>query len=172
MGNQICAMLEKKENNFTYRLSYSFLAGDMLTVVIGENCVIPYSWCDYTKPLGKNVESEPVFKLISNLNGWRKGAGKDFLHYGKMIKPIKITCPKESFLLEDEKTYLTVDAVISSAYEFNGERAQFLVNYNLHPVEITLEKECDAYLDSELKVCKKGVKSMAIEPLTAIMIKL
>ncbi len=172
MGNQICSMLEKKDNCFTYRLAYSFLAGDMLTLVIGENGVVLHSWCDYTKPLGKNVESEPVFKLISNLNGWRKGAGKDFLHYGKMIKPIKISCPKESFKLEDEKTYLTVDSVISSAYSFNGERAQFLVNYNLYPVEVTLEKECDVYLDSKLNVCEKGVKSVAIAPLTAIMIKI
>jgi hypothetical protein len=165
-------MLEKKENCFTYRLAYSFLAGDMLTVVIGENGMIAHSWCDYTKPLGKTVERESAFKLISNLNGWRKGAGKDFLHYGKMIKPIKIVCPQERFLLEDEKTYLTVDAVISSAYSFNGEKAQFLVNYNLYPVEITFEKECDVYLDNKLKTCKKGVKSMSIAPLTAIMIKI
>ena len=75
-------------------------------------------------------------------------------------------------MLEDEKTYLTVDAVISSAYSFNGEKAQFLVNYNLYPVEITLEKECDVYLDSNLKTYKKGVKSTPIAPLTAIMIKI
>lgn len=172
MGNQICAMLEKKENNFTYRLAYSFLAGDMLTVVIGANGVMLNSWCDYTKPLGKHVDSEPAFKLIANLNGWRRNAGKEFLHYGKMIKPMSIFCEMESFLLEDEKTYLTVDSVICSAYEYNGKRAQFMVNYNLYPVEVDFEKECDVYLDDKMQAYKKGVRTITIPPLTAVMAKI
>ncbi len=172
MGNQICSMLEKKDNNFTYRLAYSFLAGDMLTVVLGGKDILLHSWCDYVSPVDKHVDGEIALKFIAKLNGWRNNAGRKFLHLGKMVKPVRIECPKERFLLEDGKTYLTVDSVITSAYENNDEKMQFLANYNLYPIEIILDKERDLYFDDRMTRCQKGVKSVVIEPLSIIAFKI
>ncbi|MBQ8726681.1 MAG: hypothetical protein IJY84_06250 [Clostridia bacterium] len=172
MGNQICAMLEKKPNNFTYRLAYSFIAGDMLTVVINGKGELLYAWCDYVEPKEQTVDKSTALNFIKTLNAWRNKGGKKFLRGGKMIKPICIKTDKQSFLLEDGKTYLTPNSVLTSAYSFGGERAQFLVNYNLAPMEVELESPCDAYFDVDLKICKKSVNRLIIEPLSVVMLKI
>ena len=172
MGNQICAMLEKKENNFTYRLAYSFVAGDMLTVVMNGKGDILYSWCDYIEPKEQTVDKETALQFLKTLNGWRRNGGKDFLHCGKMIAPVCVKCEERKFLLEDHKTYLTTDAVLSAAYEYDGKAVQFIVNYNLTPVEISFDKKYDVYFDSSLQNVEKGRESVTIEPLSVIMLSL
>lgn len=172
MGNQICAMLGKSDNNFTYRLAYSFSAGDMLTVVINGRGEFLYSWCDGVMPLEKRVEKAPALALIKNLNGWRKKAGKNFLHFGKMIPPIPVQCGKERFVLDANGAYLVTDSVVTSAFAYQGKKVQFIVNYNLQPVDIAFGKAYNAYMDSDLTEVKKGVEKLTLAPLTAIMIEL
>ncbi len=171
MGNQICAMLEKTDNNFTYRLAYSFTAGDMLTVVLNGNGDLQYAWCDYVAPKGQHVDKTIVLPFIKELNAWRRAGGKNFLHCGKMIPPVQISCTKEKFLLEDQKTYLYADSVLTAAYAYNGEKMQFLVNYNNRPVLAEFDKAYEVYLDSNLKACSK-VESIIIAPLSVVMMKL
>ncbi len=172
MGNQICAMLEKKENNFTYRLAYSFAAGDMLTVVLNGDGELQHAWCDYVKPVEMHTNKAVVLAFVKTLNAWRREGGKAFLHSGKMVAPIGVKCPQEQFLLEDGKTYLKTDAVLSAAYESDGQRAQFLINYNLNAVEVELEKACDAYFDCALTVCQKETKTLTVPPLSVVMLKI
>ena len=171
MGNQICAMLEKRENNFTYRLAYSFIAGDMSTVVMDGKGDLLYAWCDYVKPLEWRVDKTVALGFIKTLNGWRRNGGKNFLHKGKMIVPNGIFSQQEKFLLEDEKTYLVTDSVLTAQYEYRGERAQFLVNYNLRPISVDLDGEYDVYFDSELTCCEKGLTKLTLEPLSVVMLK-
>ena len=165
-------MLEKKESNFTYRLAYAFTAGDMLTVVIDGKGDVLHAWCDYVKPQEKHVDKDVALSFIKTLNSWRQKGGKNFLHYGKMISPMELQCTKEKFLLEDKKTYLVCDSVLSAAYEYGGERVQFLVNYNLAPVEVAMSKKCTVYYDSDLCVCEKDVDKITIVPLSVVMVKL
>ena len=75
-------------------------------------------------------------------------------------------------MLEDHKTYLTTDAVLSAAYEYDGKAVQFIVNYNLTPVEISFDKKYDVYFDSSLQNVEKGRESVTIEPLSVIMLSL
>ena len=171
MGNQICAMLEKKENNFTYRLAYSFISGDMLTVVMDGNGDLLHAWCDYVPPADKKLDKSTVLPFIKTLNAWRKKGGKGFLHQGKMVVPMKIACGKEQFLLEDGKTYLKPDAALTAAYEYGGEKAQFVVNYNLYPVEVSWETACDVYSDCDFSNAQKGVNRFTLPPLSVIMLK-
>ena len=171
MGNQICAMLEKSENNFTYRLAYSFLAGDMLTVVLNGDGDLQYAWCDYVAPANKHLEKAVVLPFIKTLNAWQRKGGHDFLYCGKMIAPIHVHCGEEKFLLEDNKTYLKVDSVLSTAYECDGKRVQFLVNYNLHEVEVSFDEEYTVYTDSALQTCEK-VKKLTLKPLSVAMMYL
>ncbi|MBQ7373730.1 MAG: hypothetical protein IJW64_04115 [Clostridia bacterium] len=172
MGNQICAMLEKTDNNFTYKLAYSFIAGDMLTLVLGGKDKMLHAWCDYVEPLEKTVDKDVVLPFVKTLNEWRNGKTKKFLHYGKMVEPRKIKCSKERFLLEDGKTYLVEDSLLTQAYACGEEKAQFIVNYNLNPVDVEFDENFDVYFDSNLKTVKKDCKKLTVDPLSAIMIKI
>ncbi len=172
MGNQICAMLEKRENNFTYRLAYAFTAGDMLTVVMNGSGDLQHAWCDYAEPKDKHVDKDVALSFIKTLNSWRKTGGKEFLHYGKMIAPIAVKCGKERFLLEDKKTYFTADEVLCAAYQFGKKRAQFIVNYNLHAAEVAWETPCDVYLDSDLSRIECQKTRLTMPPLSVVMLKL
>ena len=170
MGNQICAFLEKQDNNFTYRLAYSFAAGDMLTLVTnGENTLL-HSWCDYVEPVEKRVDKESTFAFIKTLNAWRKGEAGRFLHYGKMIAPTPIDCEKQSFLLGDFVNKFTTSALLSSAYEIEGKKVQFLVNYNQKPIQVALDKKYDVYTDATLKGCQRAVSDVTIPPLSVVML--
>ena len=171
MGNQICAMLEKTDNNFTYRLAYSFASGDVLTVVLGGEGELKYAWCDYVEPKNKNLDQFVVLPFIKTLNAWKKQGGYEFLHYGKMIAPIPVYCSQEKFLLEDKKTYLKTDSVVTTAYAYNEKRVQFLINYNLREVEVAFDKPQTVYLDSGLKTLKRTDK-LTLKPLTVAMIDL
>ena len=170
MGNQICAMLEKRENSFTYRLAYSFAAGDMLTVVMNGNGELQHAWCDYVEPKNKHVDKTSALRFIATLNEWRRQGGGEFLHCGKMIQPLAIKCAEERFLLEDGKTYFKTPAVVTAAYEYAGKRVQFVVNYNFRPVEITLDGQFDVYTCADLTACERAVDGITIAPLSVIMI--
>ncbi|MBR2646367.1 MAG: hypothetical protein IKD47_02245 [Clostridia bacterium] len=171
MGNQICAMLEKSENNFTYRLAYSFTSGDMLTVVLNGDGDLQHAWCDYVQPKDKHLDKSVVLSFIKTLNDWQRKGGYEFLHYGKMLPPILVHCGVEKFLLEDNKTYLQTDSVVTTAFQCGNRRAQFVVNYNLHDVEVTFDKPQTVYVDSDLKTSIQTEK-LTLSPLTVVMIDL
>ena len=167
MGNQVCTPLEKKENSYPMRVAYSFLAGDMLTAVIVDGGRIVYSWGekDFT-------DKENALTILKNLNAWRKGLGKNYLHVGKMIKPLAIECGKESFKLNKGTHTFVADEVLTAAYEYNGQKVQFVVNYNTRGVQIRLPKKVDVMLDSIGMQSLTGIETLDMPPLSAVMMKL
>ena len=171
MGNQICAMLEKSENNFTYRLAYSFTSGDMLTVVLNGDGDLQHAWCDYVEPKQKHLNKDMVLSFIKTLNEWQRGGGREFLHYGKMLAPIPVYCDKQKFLLEDHKTYLQTDSVVTTAFACGDKSVQFIVNYNLHEVEISFDGQYTVYKDSGLQT-QETTQKLTLKPLSVVMIDL
>jgi hypothetical protein len=171
MGNQICAMLEKADNNFTYRLAYSFAAGDALTLVMSGDGEFQYSWCDGVEPLEQTLDKSVVLPFIKTLTKWRKGGASKFLHYGKMIPPAKVHCATERFLCGDGVTYLTSDSAISVAYAHGGKRVQLLINYNLYEVEITFDRPYNVYTDADLQNAQR-VERCTMQPLSVILLEL
>lgn len=165
MGNQICMMLSKEEYNYTYRLAYSFIAGDMLTVVMINDGEISYCWGNDC--FKDHTDKKQAVALLKNLNGWRSKAGKNYLHLGKMIKPMKIFCGENSFVGEDGRK-IVVDEVLTSAYEYKGETLQFAVNYNNKPVTVTFEREVTIYTDNEMRNKVEAVLNFEIPPLSAV----
>ncbi len=170
MGNQICHMLSEEEYNYSYRLAHSFICGDMLTAVIDDKGNIAYAWG--SKCFKKHTDGDTAKTALKNLNGWRQKVGKRFLCTGRMIKPMQLTCDgKNTFILEDGIPF-EVEKIMTSAYEYEGEKAQFIVNYNLIPVTVKLEKASDVYADYEKEeVSFKDIKELEIPPLSAVMIK-
>ena len=169
MGNQVCMMLSREEYNYSFRCAYSFIAGDMLTAVIDDCGEIAYCWGKDT--FKEHTDRNVSLTILKNLNGWRRKGGKKFLHTGRMIKPVPVVCGKNSFVIENG-SILQVDEVLTSAYAFGKERAQFIVNYNLHEVTVSWNKKADVYKDSGLENCVRKTDSVRIAPLSAVMIKL
>ena len=168
MGNQICMMLSKEEYNYSFRCAYSFIAGDMLTAVIDDKGQIAYCWGSECFKL--HTEKTSALKILKNLNTWRQKGGKKFLHTGRMVKPLPVICRENSFILENG-SILQVPEVLTAAYEFEGERAQFIANYNLTPVTVKLPKKVTVYMDSLLENCVENVDILEIPALSAVMIQ-
>ena len=165
MGNQIGTMLSDEVYNYTYRAAYSFLAGDMITLVLGYDGHPVSSWGKDKKRLDKGI----VYPFLKELTNWRTGAGKDFLHKGKMLKPQHVLCGKNRFVRYDGSEFW-VDQVLTAAYRFKGKRVQFLVNYNIAPVSVSFEKEVLLYTDARLQNGER-VASTTLAPLSVALFK-
>ena len=75
MGNQICMVLFE-DNSIFLRLAYSFICGDMFTLVIDENADIMTVWC-----IKQKVDKEKTLKFIKRLNAWRRLRPDLLLHH-------------------------------------------------------------------------------------------
>ncbi len=168
MGNQICMFLTMEKYNYPYRLAYSFIAGDMLTVVFGENGQISYAWGNDC--FKYHTDKTAACELLKNLNGWRQKGGRDHLHMGKMVKPMAIHCGTNGFKGEDGRPFI-VDEVLTAAYEYGGKTLQFAVNYNSQPVTVFVDEPVTVYLDSDLQAVYNDVTKITIPPLTAVAIE-
>lgn len=62
--------------------------------------------------------------------------------------------------------------MLSAAYTYGGKKAQFLINYNLKPVDVAWEKEYDVYLDTDLTSCVRKTNRITMEPLSVVMLDL
>jgi len=168
MGNQICMMLSMEEFNYPYRVAYSFVAGDMLTVVLGEEGQISYAWGNDC--FKYHTDKDAACAILKNLNNWRQKGGKRYLHTGKMVKPIPLMCGKNRFVGEDGRP-IYVDEVLTAAYEFEGQTMQFAVNYNNKPVTVKTSIPVTVYMDSGLQKKQDAVVSFTIPPLSAVGIQ-
>lgn len=171
MGNQVCAMLNKTDNNYPYRLAYSFVAGDMLSIVVTGNGDVQYSWDDWIQPRNKHVNKDIAFGFLSTLSKWRQGKARDFLHLGRMVQPLTVHCEKANFILDDGSPYHP-DQVLTSAYTHNGKTVQFVVNYNTHNVRVTFDTPVQGYADCQLTQKTDFGMSLTIPPLSVVMLEL
>ena len=171
MGNQVCAMLNKVEESYTYRLAYSFTAGDMLSLVTLGDGKVEYSWDDWIAPQDKTVDKQVAYDFIRTLNGWRQGAARKYLHLGRMVKPVAVDCGKQHFSLDDGSAY-TPDEVLTTAYTSGGRTLQFVVNYNRYEVTVKLPQTLGGYLDNNLTEQFAPTDTMTIAPLSVVALKI
>lgn len=171
MGNQVCAMLNKVEENFTYRLAYSFTAGDMLSLVTLGDDKVEYSWDDWIAPHDKTVDKQVAYDFIRMLNGWRQGAAGRYLHEGRMVRPVAVTCGKQHFILDDGSAY-TPDEVLTTAYTSGGMTLQFVVNYNRYEVTVNLSRAVGGYTDSNLTAEFAPTDKLTLAPLSVVALKI
>lgn len=140
MGNQCCCGLEYAEDDFRYRTAYSFLAGDMLTIVIDENGDITHHWGAANDGVPK-PEQKNTIAFIKECNGWRRNA-KQYLSYGDMQKPIAYECDKYRFYtaVRRQKFEKKVPAVMANTFSYEGKAATFFANYTDNDVEISVPR--------------------------------
>ncbi len=139
MGNQCCCSMKYDEDDYNYRLAYSFLAGDLLTIVINEDEEIMHHW-GATRDGVQNPPQNEALELIKNLNNTRRVL-KEYLIYGEMIKPLEYKCSETKTFYVFRRKYFEKKErkVLSNAFRYNNKRMDFFVNYTNKPVEIELE---------------------------------
>jgi hypothetical protein len=185
MGNQnntaTAIDVDKSPLNLHQRIAYSFIAGDMLTVVLADSGKIHWDWCtswETTKP-----DQESVKLLIRNTNAWRKGVGKPFLYYGRMIKPYPIQGTYDIPMFLRQGGVHKFPSLFSSRWlSPDGRQAQMVVNYTKQEQEFILSCSDSAaetvylYEDPSGKMAsgvpvKQGRSALSIAPLSAIMVE-
>ncbi len=167
MGNQICMMLSKEAYNYSYRVAYSFIAGDMLTAVLTDTGEISLCWGN--ECFRDVADKKTALTVLKNLNAWRTGSGKNYLHMGKMVKPLTLHCGKKRFMGEDGRP-IEDDEVLTARYEYRGACAQFAANYTLSPVTVHTDVPVTVYMDPALQTAAHGVCSFTVPPLSAVML--
>lgn len=132
MGNQVCAGdwldHEKSPENIFERIAYSFSAGDMLTLVLNQYGEITWNWGKLkTKAL---PVQEDVKTLVRNLNSWRSGYGKKYLHTGRMTKGFDVQCGVNEFSRIKLPPIARKKLHTSSWIGEDKAYGQFIINYN------------------------------------------
>ncbi len=175
MGNQ-CEVMSwidgnKSPHNLALRYAYSFISGDLLTIIIKDGGQMHWAWCckwDVTPP-----EQDKHWSFVRNLNAWRRGIGKPFLYFGRMLTP-RVLDGTQIVPLH-LRTGLKIDysAVLTSRWiSPDNKIAQFLVNYTDQSQTLTIPG-CSGALyerpDSSPRLFTEH-ETITIEPLTAVMI--
>ena len=154
MGNQICMSLDYNEHSYLYRLAYAFKCGDMFTYVLDNSYDIMDAWC-----LSKAVNKDTVLRFTNTLNACRREFS-EYLHLGKMQKPLEYKCSKEYFKQEDG-TILNDKAVLTTCFEYENKTVQFLINYTLNEQEVEFE-EAQYFINEGIKSKKVTLKPMSV----------
>ena len=153
MGNQVSLGLSNEEDTLRYRMAYSFVAGDCLTLVFAPDGRLFMSWGDhdFSKPA---PDLEKTLDFAANLQAFLNEGASEYLTDGRMIPPFPVQCESIVFHRADG-TEFPVPAIISSAWEKQGKRAQVLVNHT-----------------DEEQQAKIGIRTLRIPPRSAVLLPL
>ena len=151
MGNQSCCPIEYTEGDYRYRIAYSFLAGDMLTIVLDNEGDIMHYWGSARRGVAK-PDQDSTFRVLVECNAWRRAA-KEYLSYGDMVKPKEYVCDEhcEFTIVRRQKFAKKLPKVLANAFVYNGKRADIFINYEKEPVTVQLpiSKTERVFLSSE-----------------------
>ncbi len=183
MGNQVCTNYwldaKKSPDHLLFRTAYSFNAGDTLSVVLKDGGNIHWSWVAKWDIPGPDQEA--ISTMIRNLNAWRQNAGKEFLLFGRMLKPFPVSCDKYilHYTAGQPREQTTHDSVLSARWQTGERKAQFLTNYLRHEqvveidfgksINVTLTHDAEGKKQEKINGCNK--LRLTIAPLSAVMIE-
>lgn len=173
--NQVSGCIDHRLSpyNLQQRLAYAFVAGDMFTFIIRDDGDLIWDWDGSWEGLMPNQQN--AIDLVRNLNAWRRESGKDFLVYGRMLKPLEFSgsypVPMYNKIVCRDMLFASV---FSCQWEHNGRKAQFFVNYLPDKQTIQLcEKPRKARLHinpSDNKGTPLRGNCIELPPLNAVMV--
>ena len=176
-GNGVClnAWVDFSRTPFFMQwiLGWNFVNGNLLAVVLKDGGDIHWSWCSrWDAPAPEQL---PLKTLIGNLCRWQRGAAKDALTRGKMVKTPKVHCSKQQIFTTDGRI-TEIPSVECAAYQIDGREEVLLVNYNCTAmdVEVCWDNECRGtiyYPDDEENFSAEKV-TVKVFALNSILIKL
>lgn len=140
-GNGVCLagwFDRKKSPQFlAYRLAYSFISGEVLSVTLKDGGRMHWSWvCGWEE---EEPDQEILMKLIANLNGMRRGAARDFLVFGRMEPGMPVRGASWELHFPDGRAPLSLPWVVSSSWSYRERRALILANCNTESERVEIE---------------------------------
>jgi nucleoside-specific outer membrane channel protein Tsx len=177
LGNQVSADWFYDQGDyqdlFYERIAYSFIAGDVLTVVIDQDGVMDWNWGKRIKD-DSRPDQERISTLVANLNYWRRSEYKKFIHLGKMVKPLATTCGEYEAKRFRGKMF-KLPRVHTGAYVAeDGSFGQFFATYFANEEKFTVEIPEDGYelvyQDGKRVPLAKGTVSLTVPALSAVLI--
>ena len=149
MGNQVACPIDAREESLSYRMAYSFAAGDCMTLVLMPNGEVMSSWGmrEFDCPQNK----ERLLTLIANLTRFYREQAREYLWAGRMRAAEPVLCDTVTFTIKKDGRKINLPAIISTAWECeDGSRVQILVNPNDTDMtcEVAGEHVCVPALDA------------------------
>ncbi len=124
-----------------FRMAYSFVAGDVLTGVLNGRGELFWDWGTVWETKGPHQTT--LIRLVQRLLRLRKGLAREYLLFGKMIRPISYQTGGVFRLVRKDDTVVEYPEVLSSAWEGeDGRRVQLFVNFTDSDKTVTLEASC------------------------------
>ncbi len=154
------------------RIGYNFANGNIISLTLGDKGNITWGWgVPWSDGFPKNQDE--LLGFVKNLNGWRKGIGKNFLRYGRMEKPCELIGVKEYTVHLRSEDALHYPELFSGRFTDGGEDAQFVINYFDEEKTFTLAEDVTLYTDSAKNegVFVKAGTEIKVAPLSAVMVK-
>ena len=174
-GNGVClhAWIDFSKTPFFLQwfLAWNFANGNLLSLVLKNDGRIHWHWglrWEVTEP-----DQEKLQTMIGNLCALQRGAAKDALSRGRMIKTPEIKCSGRDFI-DTDNCRTTLPSLISAAWQVDGREELLLVNYN-----DTEEKAVVTFPAERSGIIRRGdeteeftaeVLTVAIPPLNAVLI--
>ena len=178
LGNQVSADWFYDQGDypetFYERIVYSFIAGDVITVVIDQDGKMDWCWGKRIKDESR-PDQERIGTLVKNLNWWRQSEYKKYVHLGKMVKPLAIECGEYEARRYKGKLF-TLPKVHTSAFlASDGSYGQFFATYMNGDEEFTVNIPTDGYTlvyhDGKEVALEAGVQTIKVPALSAVLIK-
>ena len=175
MGNNCCVSCtlkcEENPSNLAFRLAYSFICGNLLSLTLGDEGCLTWGWVhDWKDNVPKNTDE--ILAFVNALNSWRTGIGKPFLRYGRMQRPKKLLGIDSYDLMATDCNY-EYHALLSSRFVDSGVDVQFVVNFLGEKKSFSIECDCELFTDAKSTTSTKIPAGTKIEmaPMSAIMLK-
>ena len=174
MGNQntIDKVLDMNKNpdNILFRIGYSFAAGDMLTITLADKGKIFWGW-----DVDWNIESpeqESICELISNLNAWRTGFAKRYLHLGKIVKAETVKGVGTYTMKRVDGNLMEYPDVFVTAYEAHDKtKGLVLTNYLCKEKEIVFDGERKILVNPNDENDSVVADRVTLKPMSAVIVE-
>ena len=135
MGNQVSCPLAYSTELCELRLAYSFLAGDLLTLVLNDEGEIMFHWG--MRDFSKTPDRDELIGFIASLQSWHR-VYPDIFRDALMVKPLGFDC-EETVLEKRWGESVCESKVLTTAWKHGDKTVQFLVNWTHEPQTIHLE---------------------------------
>ena len=125
-------------DNLLYRTAYSFLAGDILSITLGDGGKISWGW---NAPFyGDFPESDILTGLIKSANKWRRSFAKKYLMYGKMLKTLPAECNESVAFVTSGGREITDRVILNRRFTADDNSvAEFFVNRTFKTQELKIK---------------------------------
>ncbi len=135
-GNQVSCILGQETVSLCHRLAYSFVAGDLLTLVIDDTGRVMPFWG--MRDFSVLPNSDTVLTFVGEMCEHRKLL-PEFCAGARMVKPLDYECTTVRF----DTVGLEFPAVLSSAFESPNGVTQIFVNYTDEPVLVQFKTDTE-----------------------------